>query len=128
MQEPCDLAPQKRAEKKEKQTSLELLSTKEYLEAYFNNTTDSIGVYDLNGRILKVNASFEKMFKEIEFTVPVKVLNDGTTNNDDRLGQVGDIQFVLDKEKINEARNYGLSIGIIREQMPFEEIIEDPYY
>ena len=52
-----------RAEKKEKQTSLELLSTKEYLEAYFNNTTDSIGVYDLNGRILKVNASFEKMFK-----------------------------------------------------------------
>ncbi|WP_404470001.1 ATP-binding protein [Sutcliffiella horikoshii] len=52
-----------RAEKKEKQTSLELLSTKEYLEAYFNNTTDSIGVYDLNGTILKVNASFEKMFK-----------------------------------------------------------------
>ncbi|NLP50048.1 ATP-binding protein [Bacillus sp. RO1] len=52
-----------RAEKKEKQTSLELLSTKEYLEAYFNNTTDSIGVYDLNGEILKVNASFEKMFK-----------------------------------------------------------------
>jgi PAS domain S-box-containing protein len=52
-----------RAEKKEKQTSLELLSTKEYLEAYFNNTTDSIGVYDLNGAILKVNASFEKMFK-----------------------------------------------------------------
>ncbi|MGD6780481.1 ATP-binding protein [Sutcliffiella horikoshii] len=51
-----------RAEKKEKQTSLELLSTKEYLEAYFNNTTDSIGVYDLNGTILKVNASFEKMF------------------------------------------------------------------
>ncbi|WP_226682593.1 ATP-binding protein [Sutcliffiella horikoshii] len=52
-----------RAEEKEKQTSLELLSTKEYLEAYFNNTTDSIGVYDLKGTILKVNASFEKMFK-----------------------------------------------------------------
>lgn len=30
--------------------------------------------------------------------------------------------------KIEEARNYGLSVGIIREQMPFEEIIRDPFY
>lgn len=52
-----------RAEEKEKRTSLELLSTKEYLEAYFNNTTDAIGVYDLQGTILKANGSFEKMFE-----------------------------------------------------------------
>ncbi|WP_339149538.1 MULTISPECIES: ATP-binding protein [unclassified Sutcliffiella] len=52
-----------RAEEKEKRTSLELLSTKEYLEAYFNNTTDAIGVYDLQGTILKANGSFEKMLE-----------------------------------------------------------------
>lgn len=52
-----------RAEEKEKRTSMELLSTKEYLEAYFNNTTDAIGVYDLHGTILKANGSFEKMFE-----------------------------------------------------------------
>ncbi len=51
-----------RAEEKEKRTSLELLSTKEYLEAYFNHTTDAIGVYDLQGRVLKANGSFEKIF------------------------------------------------------------------
>ncbi len=52
-----------KAEEKEKRTSLELLSTKEYLEAYFNNTTDAIGVYDLEGTLLKANASYEKMFE-----------------------------------------------------------------
>ncbi|MBM7620751.1 PAS domain S-box-containing protein [Bacillus tianshenii] len=52
-----------RAEEKEKETSRELLSTKEYLEAYFTNTTDAIGVYDLNGEVLQINASFENIFQ-----------------------------------------------------------------
>jgi hypothetical protein len=30
-------------------------------------------------------------------------------------------------DEINKARDYGLSIGIIREQMSFEELIKDPY-
>ncbi|WP_417897408.1 ATP-binding protein [Bacillus haimaensis] len=52
-----------KAEEKEKETSRELLSTKEYLEAYFANTTDAIGVYDLNGHALQINASFENIFQ-----------------------------------------------------------------
>lgn len=32
----------------------------------------------------------------------IKVLNDGTTSNEDRLGQVGDIQFVIEKENIDD--------------------------
>jgi PAS domain S-box-containing protein len=52
-----------KAEKKEKETSRELLSTKEYLEAYFANTTDAIGVYDVNGQALQINASFENIFQ-----------------------------------------------------------------
>ena len=30
-------------------------------------------------------------------------------------------------DKLNEARNYGLSIGIIKEQMPFEKLIVNPH-
>ena len=30
-------------------------------------------------------------------------------------------------DKLNEARNYGLSVGILREQMPFEKLIKKPY-
>jgi hypothetical protein len=29
--------------------------------------------------------------------------------------------------KLNQARDYGLSVGILREQMPFEELIKNPY-
>jgi glucose-1-phosphate thymidylyltransferase len=38
-----------------------------------------------------------------QFKVSVKILNDGTTSNDDRLGQVGDIKFVLEQEKLNDS-------------------------
>jgi hypothetical protein len=33
-----------------------------------------------------------------------------------------------ESSKIEEARNYGLSLGIIKEQMPFEELIKNPYH
>ncbi|MBS3051235.1 MAG: hypothetical protein J4400_03730 [Candidatus Aenigmarchaeota archaeon] len=33
-----------------------------------------------------------------------------------------------EKEKLETARNYGLSVGVIRDQMPFEELIRDPFY
>lgn len=33
---------------------------------------------------------------------PIIIINDGTLTNDTRLGAVGDLQFVLDKEKIND--------------------------
>lgn len=33
---------------------------------------------------------------------PIKVLNDNTNSNDDRLGAIGDIKYTIDKENINE--------------------------
>lgn len=30
-------------------------------------------------------------------------------------------------DKLNEARNYGLFVGILKVQMPFEVLIKDPY-
>ena len=32
----------------------------------------------------------------------IKIINDGTNSNDDRLGAIGDIRFVLEKENIDE--------------------------
>ncbi len=29
--------------------------------------------------------------------------------------------------KLNEAREYGISVGILKEQMPFERLIENPF-
>lgn len=32
------------------------------------------------------------------------------------------------KDVMEEARSYGLSVGVIREQMPFEELLKNPFY
>ena len=37
-----------------------------------------------------------------KFTKPIKILDDNTTSNEDRLGAIGDIKFALTKEKIDE--------------------------
>ena len=50
----------------------------------------------------KFAKNFEDWAKTASFSVPVRILNDGTTNNDDRLGQVGDIKFVLESEQIDD--------------------------
>jgi len=36
------------------------------------------------------------------FPVPIKIVSDGTKSNEERLGSIGDIDFVLKKEKIQE--------------------------
>ncbi len=50
----------------------------------------------------KFYGNFDDWLKEKSFRVPVKIINDGTESNDDRLGQVGDIKFVIDSEKIDD--------------------------
>lgn len=45
---------------------------------------------------------FNSWAKEKNCSKPIDVLNDKTTSNDDRLGAVGDIMYVIDKKKINE--------------------------
>ena len=52
------------------------------------------------------NAKFYGVFKEgadsMSFRVPMTLFNDGTSSNDDRLGQIGDIEFVIKKAKIDD--------------------------
>ena len=63
---------------------------------------------DVDEIFVVTNAKFYPRFEEwlVEaravFQVPIKLLNDGTVSNDDRLGQVGDIYFALENEKIDD--------------------------
>ena len=46
----------------------------------------------------KFYGRFAEWLGQKKFPVPVKLVNDGTRGNDDRLGQVGDIHFALESE------------------------------
>ena len=63
---------------------------------------------DVDEIFIVTNAKFYPLFDDwlveakASFSVPIKLINDGTTSNDDRLGQVGDIHFVLENEKVDD--------------------------
>ena len=63
---------------------------------------------DVDEVFIVTNAKFYPMFEQwlleagAGTPVPVKLINDGTTSNDDRLGQVGDIHLVLEREKVDD--------------------------
>ncbi len=52
------------------------------------------------------NNKYYKNFKDwasgFETSVPLKVLNDGTKSNQDRLGQIGDIQLAIEEMQLDE--------------------------
>lgn len=57
----------------------------------------------LEGVVVVTNAKFTPHFEEwADGKDDVTVVNDGTTSNDDRLGAIGDIGFVLDELGIDE--------------------------
>lgn len=45
---------------------------------------------------------FEKWLENFNSAKKIKIVNDRTRSNEDRLGAVGDINFVIDKEKIDD--------------------------
>ncbi len=50
----------------------------------------------------KYTPHFEKWAKEKGNVKHITVFNDGTTNNDDRLGAIGDIEFTIENAKIDD--------------------------
>lgn len=50
----------------------------------------------------KYTPHFEEWANEKNNIKPIKVLNDGTYTNDDRLGAIGDILYTIEKENIND--------------------------
>ena len=57
----------------------------------------------IDGVVVVTNAKFTPHFEEwAQGMDDVTIVNDGTTSNDDRLGAIGDIGFVLDELGIDE--------------------------
>lgn len=50
----------------------------------------------------KFAASFEEWARGRQRGKPIRVVNDGTKSDADKLGAIGDIHFVLEREKIND--------------------------
>jgi len=50
----------------------------------------------------KFYSDFKAWSGNLDSTLEVKLLNDKTTSNENRLGQIGDIQFAISKEKIDD--------------------------
>ncbi len=61
---------------------------------------DIDGIYIVTNS--KFYSNFAKWLEGKSFGVSVKILDDGTSSNDDRLGQVGDIKFVIDSEGLDD--------------------------
>ncbi len=72
-----------------------------------NYTLDKIK--DLNGLnevLVVTNNKFYSHFcdwkDQVSFPCPITIVNDGTETPEDRLGSIGDIDFVLQKEKVDD--------------------------
>ena len=63
-------------------------------------------IKEINKVYVVTNAKFYSHFKDWErnskFKKEVEIVNDNTTSNENRLGGIGDIHFVIEKERINE--------------------------
>ncbi|MDD4680725.1 MAG: nucleotidyltransferase family protein [Clostridia bacterium] len=60
----------------------------------------------VDGVYIVTNEKFHQHFldwkEDSSYTIPITIYNDGTTNNENRLGALGDLKFALDKGKISE--------------------------
>ncbi len=50
----------------------------------------------------KFHPNFEEWLKNFKCTIPIKLLNDNTTSNENRLGQIGDIALAMKAGNIND--------------------------
>ena len=65
-------------------------------------------ISDVDEIFIVTNAKFYPVFEEwlqeakTRISVPMQLVNDSTTSNDDRLGQIGDIHLVLEQHAVND--------------------------
>ncbi len=72
----------------------------EYIIDRINEVDDVDGIYVVTNN--KFYENFKRWEEGYASDVMIKVLNDGTMTNEDRLGAVGDLKFVVEKEGIDE--------------------------
>lgn len=68
-----------------------------------DHVLERLQAMDVDETIVVTNAKFAPQFEAWATTKDrVTVVNDGTTSNDDRLGAIGDMGFVIDRQGIDE--------------------------
>jgi len=64
------------------------------------------GIEEVDGVFVVTNdkfySNFEEWLKNFKSTKKIKIINDKTKSNEDRLGSLGDIKFVINQEKISD--------------------------
>lgn len=50
----------------------------------------------------KYYAHFLERKKSTDYTLPIRIINDHTKSNDDRLGAIGDMQYAIDQAQIDD--------------------------
>lgn len=50
----------------------------------------------------KFHKQFEQWAEDFSYKKPIEIINDGTLNNDDRLGAIGDMNFVIESKNIQD--------------------------
>src|SRR4029077_8627185 len=80
---------------------------KPMIEWVLDNLT---GVPDIGTIYIITNAKFAADFQNWAGSyqnrhrgVKIKIVNDGSTSDDDKLGAIGDIQFALNRERLSES-------------------------
>ncbi len=72
----------------------------DYIVAEVNNIDQVDEIYLITNA--KYTPHFEKWAEEKNNIKTIKVINDETYSNEDRLGAIGDIMYTLDKEKVDD--------------------------
>ena len=61
---------------------------------------------DIDEHIIVTNHKFAPIFeqwaKEVNYSKPITIIDDGTSTNDTRLGAVRDLQFAIEKAKVDD--------------------------
>lgn len=63
---------------------------------------ESLGPIGFDATYLVTNSKFAPRFREWASGKTVTVVDDGTTSDDDRLGAIGDVGFVLEHERLDD--------------------------
>lgn len=76
-------------------------------KSILSHVVDKIAELPLDGIYVVTNNKFYSNFEtwrkeEYKLDVPLKVLNDGTLSNEDRLGSIGDVNYVIQEEKVED--------------------------
>ena len=76
-------------------------------KSIFERLLDKISVIDTIDHVYVItNSRFAPFFKEwvenYQYSKPLTVIDDGTTSNENRLGAIGDIQYVLEQTELKD--------------------------